>query len=170
MMVSAAHVEGTDDRFRSPVAQLPSLPVAAPVVSVHATVSADASGEAEIMGIWTQCLQALFICWLHIGPVFAAAIAACYCFGKLSQSQAISSVGITLVLLLIMIMGSYCLVIVPFLLVAKVFTALVSPQLAQPGAQRELDFYVRSLMLFLILATAVVCSVAYKLRVSVQQS
>ena len=85
------------------------------------------SDENEIVSLWNQTWGALSMCLTIIAPLFLVVIFYCYLLGTFKQSQAIASVGVVYTLLFFTIMGSYALVIVPCILIARLFTCIVSP-------------------------------------------
>lgn len=115
-----------------------------PAESSHeASSSAD---EIEITSLWNQTWGALYMCLVTIGPLFFAIVMLCYFVGTLQQSQAIASVGVVYTLLFITIMGSYTLVILPCILIARLFTSIVSPH-APCHTPEEINLYSRLLVL-----------------------
>lgn len=107
--------------------------------------------EKEIISLWNQTWNALYMCLTIIGPAFLAIILGCYFMGTMQQSQAIASVGVVYTALFVFIMGSYILVILPCILVARLFTLIVSSPSSSHTAE-EINLYSRLLVL---IATAI---------------
>jgi len=114
-------------------------------------ISDKLSDELEIVSVWNQCWDALFLCLTIIGPLFAGAILVCYFLGVIKQSQAIASVGVVYTLLFITIMGSYTIAILPFILISRVFTSFVAPQGSQYTAE-QVNRYCRLTLLIAIVS------------------
>lgn len=89
--------------------------------------------EKEIVSIWNQCWLALFMCMSTIGPIFLAIILTSYVLGKINNSQLIGSIGVVYSYLFLVIMGAYCCAILPFILVSRIFTSLVSGKTDKTG-------------------------------------
>jgi hypothetical protein len=72
----------------------------------------------EILGLWEQYKAALVICRNTMLPVFLATVLGCYCWAKVSVSaqQSVASSGLLLLLTFCLVMGSYTVVLVPFIL------------------------------------------------------
>jgi hypothetical protein len=115
--------------------------------------------EAEIVGLWNQVWTALFMCLALMGPVFLTIVFGCYTLGFIQQSQAIACVGVIYTLLFLTIMGSYCLVILPCILLSRLFTSLIAPG-ASPQSAAQATLYSR----LLILLAVTVGSTAYFLK------
>jgi len=111
------------------------------------------SDEVEIISLWNQSWSALFMCLKTLGPVFLVIVLACYFLGTLHQSQAIATVGVVYTFLFLTIMGSYTVVILPCILVSRVFTSIVSPH-ATSHSVEEINLYSRLLVLILAAAGA----------------
>lgn len=114
--------------------------------------------ETEIMSLWNQSLSTLLNCMTIIGPMFMIIILTAYVFGKIHNSQAIASVGIVYTLLFMIIMGSYVLATLPFILISRVFTSIVAPH-AQEYTPKQINFFCRLLALTMI----VIIGVGYKM-------
>jgi uncharacterized membrane protein (DUF485 family) len=100
--------------------------------------------EKEIVSLWNQTSGALHMSLSMIGPPFLFIILACYFMGMMQKSQAIASVGVVYAFLFMTIMGSYVLVIVPCILVSRLFTCLVSSKTCNDA---EVNLYARLLVL-----------------------
>lgn len=140
-------------RVQSPARSGTSKAVSPKVKSV-AVVPVDeenTSDDVEIISLWNQTWSALFMCLTTLGPVFLAIVLVCYFIGTLHQSQAIATVGVVYTLLFLTIMGSYVVVILPCILISRVFTSIVSPH-ATSHSTEEINLYSR--LLVLILAAA----------------
>jgi hypothetical protein len=122
-------------------------------VAAPAAAAAAADDDSEIVCLWGQAWGALQMCLFTIGPIFLVIVVACYFVGTLKQSQAIASVGVVYTLLFMSIMGSYALVTIPCILVARLFTNLVSPH--APGySSAQINLYMRLLILIVAAASA----------------
>lgn len=108
--------------------------------------SAASSDDLEITSLWHQMWGALYMCLTTIGPLFLVVVLSCYFLGTLQQSQAIASIGVVYTILFMTIMGSYTLVILPCILIARVFTSIVSPH-ATCHTPEEINLYSRLLVL-----------------------
>lgn len=107
--------------------------------------------ELEIVSVWNQCWDALYLCLTIIGPLFTGTILVCYFLGMIKQSQAIASVGVVYTLLFITIMGSYAIAILPFILISRVFTSFVAPQ-GSHYTTEEVNRYCRLTLLIAIVS------------------
>uniref|UniRef100_A0A7S3GQ38 Transmembrane protein n=1 Tax=Spumella elongata TaxID=89044 RepID=A0A7S3GQ38_9STRA len=153
------------ERPRSaPVTPRPPSPATSPVPSrvavspkkvvkntVVEQVREPSSEDHEIVSVWNQVWGSLMISLQTLGPAFLIIILSCYFLGTLHQSQAIATVGVVYTLLFLTIMGSYTVVILPCILIARVFTSIVSPH-ATAHSTEEVNLYSR--LLVLILAAA----------------
>lgn len=166
-----------DDRLRiNPVAatapppQLPPLPTTAPVETlsvVQRDVAPQPSAQSdeeesndseELQAVWTQCLQALFTCSLYTGPIFAAVVLFCYAVGKITVNKAVASIGVAYASLFLLIMGSYVVAIVPFVLVSKMVTQSV---FFGSNKEKDSEVHVRLFLFLLIAMSGIVCVVAH---------
>lgn len=128
-------------------AQSPRRRSASTAAASEAPADAEKSADdVEITSLWNQTWGALFLCLTTIGPLFLVIVTFCYFLGALQQSQAIASVGVVYTLLFITIMGSYTLAILPCILIARVFTSIVSPH-ATSHTPEEINLYSRMLVL-----------------------
>ena len=107
------------------------------------------SDESEIVSVWNQCWDALYLCLTTIGPIFLAVILYCYFAGMVKQSQAIASVGVVYTLLFITIMGTYVVAMLPFILISRVFTSLVAPNGSQYSSA-QVNLYCRLTLLIVL--------------------
>jgi hypothetical protein len=131
-----------------------------PKMPTHATYSEATTSQVKPVGtvdppemdeaisIWNQCWSALFNSMMTIGPLFLAITLMSYAASKISSSQAIASVGVIYAYLYIVILGSYVVALLPFILISRVFTSLVS----SPGSMAAEDkskalFHIRLLIL-----------------------
>mmetsp|Transcript_15092 Transcript_15092/g.25156 ORF Transcript_15092/g.25156 Transcript_15092/m.25156 type:complete len:102 (-) Transcript_15092:78-383(-) len=90
------------------------------------------------------------MCLTMIGPFFLAVILVCYFLGMIHQSQAIACVGVVYTLLFLTIMGSYTVVMLPCILISRLFTSmLVSPEERSPFSDAKVNMYSRMLVLIL---------------------
>ena len=69
-----------------------------------------------------------------IGPIFLAIVLTSYGLGKVNESQLIGSIGVVYAYLFLVIMGAYCVAIVPFIIMSRVFTSLVSAKSDKAGS------------------------------------
>eukprot|EP01039_Chlorochromonas_danica_P008811 gene8811-9715_t len=129
-------------------------PAASPASSSIYSAPCDKVKEDELVIIWKQCVRALSICVGTIGPVFAVAIVASSVAGLLTKSQATAALALTYLLLLLLIMSSYAVAIVPFVLVGKI----VKSSFFDDGA--DVDTYIRFLLFFFIILSGAVCVLA----------
>lgn len=74
----------------------------------------------EIGGIWQQYLAALVVCRNVMLPVFVAGMVYSYFGAKLSvtSAQSFANTGIMLMFTFCLVMGSYAIVLVPFIVIA----------------------------------------------------
>jgi len=117
----------------------------------HVALSSSLSDELEIVSVWNQCWDALYLCLTIIGPLFTGTILVCYFLGVIKQSQAIASIGVVYTLLFITIMGSYAIAILPFILISRVFTSFVAPH-GSHYTTEEVNFYCRLTLLIAIVS------------------
>jgi hypothetical protein len=115
------------NKKQSPAKSAPAFAKTSSAVAAPAAAAAAADDDSEIVCLWGQAWGALQMCLFTIGPIFLVIVVACYFVGTLKQSQAIASVGVVYTLLFMSIMGSYALVTIPCILVARLFTNLVFP-------------------------------------------
>lgn len=75
----------------------------------------------ELKGLWAQYYSALIICRNTMAPAFLAAVLGSYFWARTSvtASQSIAYSGLLLALVLCLVMGSYAVVLVPFLVIAN---------------------------------------------------
>jgi hypothetical protein len=116
-----------------------------------AAVDPATDDEKEIVSLWEQTWGALHMSLIMIGPPFLFIVLACYFMGMLRQSQAIASVGVVYAFLFLTVMGSYAVVILPCILLARLFTVLVSAHAPERSAA-EVNLYSRLLILFVAAA------------------
>ena len=77
--------------------------------------------QHELKGLWAQYYSALVICRNTMAPVFLVTVLGSYFWAKVSvsASQSIAYSGLLLALVLCLVMGSYAIVLVPFLVIAN---------------------------------------------------
>ena len=121
------------------------------VVCPPVPLSDKLSDELEIVSVWNQCWNALYLCLTIIGPLFSGTILICYFLGMIKHSQAIASVGVVYSLLFISIMGSYTIAILPFILISRLFTSFVAPQGSDYTAE-QVNRYCRLTLLLVIMS------------------
>lgn len=114
----------------------------------HRELVDNSADDLEIVSLWNQTWGALYLCLTTIGPVFLTVILVSYALGTLQQSQAIATVGVVYTLLFLTIMGSYSVVILPCILISRVFTSIVSPHTTSHSTE-EINLYSRLLVLLL---------------------
>lgn len=115
----------------------------------------------EIVAIWSQCERALMFGWNSIIPVFAAIIFVLTLFGLYSASQFIAIVGIVYVVFGGLIIGSYALCMVPFILISRLFTQIMETGCNCEGSSKYINLCCRVLLfatIFLLTATMIVAS------------
>lgn len=122
---------------------MPTTPISPETL---AAVEPGSDDEKEIVSLWEQTWGALHTSLIMVGPPFLFIILACYFMGMIKQSQAIASVGVVYTFLLLTVLGSYLVVILPCILVARLFTVLVSAQAPERSAA-EVNLYARLLVL-----------------------
>jgi hypothetical protein len=122
---------------------MPTTPVP---ISVVAQPEPGTDDEKEIVSLWNQTFGALNMCLTFLGPTFLIVILGCYFMGMMQKSQAIATVGVVYTFLFLSIMGSYTLVILPCILVSRLFTCLVTPH-ATGHTAAEINLYSRLLVL-----------------------
>lgn len=129
-------------KTRTPL-RMPTTPISPETL---ASVEPGTDDEKEIVSLWEQTWGALHTSLIMVGPPFLFIILACYFMGTIKQSQAIASVGVVYTFLLLTVLGSYLVVILPCILVARLFTLLVSSQAPERSAA-EVNLYSRLLIL-----------------------
>ena len=137
----------------------PLIPAAIDVTTSEASEASKASvrrtmnspkTDNEVISIWNQCWSAMFICMMTIGPVFLTITLISYTVSKITSSQAIASVGVIYTYIYLVIMGSYIVVILPFLVMSRLFTSLVS-------GSADTTVNIRVLMLVCLVLWMVTC-------------
>lgn len=124
-------------------------PSAAPLKSYESEGLVD---EKEIMNIGNQTWRALGYCGELVVPLFLAITLWYYALGKYTGSQSVAAVGIVFASFLVMIMGSYILAVIPFILLSRMFTCMVSDTPLTMEEQRETNLYARMFLFFTLLA------------------
>jgi hypothetical protein len=157
---------GEDNRL-PPLPPLPqTLPIlpGQPAIDHHIILAVEEHHvDLELSDLYHQCLTALGLCWRYIAPGFGIGIFFCYILGTLTVSQSLASIGVSYFVLLLLIMGSYAAVMLPFVLLSHIVASYIVPPQSPQQTQRDTEFYVRTIMFFVIVASALVCLAVYRL-------
>ena len=111
----------------------------------HEVEAVELTDGKEILGIWAQTWSALNICITTIAPLFLLVILGCYIYGKMNDSQVIASVGLVYAYVFLVVIGSYAVVIVPFILISRLITTLVAPT-SNRYTPEQINSYFRMLL------------------------
>lgn len=131
--------------------------IEAPVQQHHHTARGQEGlvDEHEILSVWDQAVNALQIAGNFIVPVFLSIVLFFYVNGKLNQDQAIASIGIVFAMFLVLIMGTYIVAIIPFILVSRFITSLVTDAPITAVEQKQTNLTARLFLFFSILGSIV---------------
>ncbi len=135
--------------FNHAVEVLRAPPSAAPLKSYESEGLVD---ESEILNIWNQTWRAFIFCSECVVPFFLGITLYYYAQGKYSGSQQVASVGIVFAAFLVLILGTYLLAVLPFVLISRALTCLVSDTPLTTEEQRETNLYARMFLFFTLLA------------------
>jgi hypothetical protein len=145
------------------VSPLPSVPktVSLPLVvsdlnSLEPNKNDILADEAEVLSLWEQAYLALSMFGSVVVPFFLLFVVYFYVQSKISGRDSIASVGAVFCIFGALILGSYLMVTVPFILVSRFLTLLVSDSNVSYEEQRATNLNARFLLFFTLLATVVV--------------
>ena len=106
--------------------------------------------DDEVISIWNQCWAAMFCSTMTIGPTFLAITLMSYTGGKITSSQSVASIGVIYLYLYLVIMGSYLVAILPFILISRIFTSLVTAPGSSAAHDKNTVHHIRLLMLIMM--------------------
>jgi hypothetical protein len=113
--------------------------------------------EEELVSLWRQSWTAINVSLTTVGPLFLILILLSYVFSQITQSQTVASVGLVYIFVFLLVVGSYFLATVPFIVLANAINALVNP--TSDSAQKD---FARLALLLTVVAGAVLTFQHYK--------